>query len=1203
MIDTQSPAAGGEAGAASGAELRHANSLVHLATRRPVAVLMISIAVFVFGLLSLSRLPLDLMPEIAYPNITVRTEYPGAAPEDVEDRVSRRLEQALSVVKDVRRLSSVSRAESSDVILEFAWDTDMKAALQDIREKLDQTFLPDEAERPTILRYDPNLDPVLQIGVVADMDLRRLRELTEEEIERRLENLPGVAAVKVAGGLEEEIRIEVDEDLIRSRGLSVADIARRIEEENLDRASGLLREGDVSYVVRTRNELTALDEMRLIPVRRDGDSVVRLGDVATVTSTHKEQHVITRIGGRPAVKVEIYREAGANIVALADGVRTRLFGSPAEQEKYRKWQEQEAQPPPAADPSATVGARRTTDLEVDDAEGSAVGREKRGPRYIARPEYVVARLPSGVELSVLSDQSVFIESSIRDLRQTALLGGLLAVLVLYFFLGRFAYTLVVALSIPFSVVSTFAPMQLGGLTLNIMSLGGLALGVGMLVDSSIVVLESIFRKRESGYGAFEAAVLGTSEVTGAVFASTLTTVAVFLPIAFVEGVAGQVFRDQALTVVFSLVASLVASLTLIPALAARLALPESKRGRSRPRLFWWPPHCVRTARSFFGAKRSRWVYWLTLPLLLAGLPLFFVADLIGYSLLGIYLLLLFGVVGVGWLIASVGRLLGLAPRWLFARLLFWTDHAYGVVLRLALRHRAPIVALALVSLGVAAWLAGKLGSELIPQVSQGEFTIRVSYPVGTPLDSTARQVEAFETLLAGVPEVAAVATTIGVDPEEVTSSREGDHTARFRLRLERTDESPGELERRVLARVEDIFSGVRDYDFEILRPVLFSFKTPIEVEIRGYELDRLDRLANEVADIVRDVPSLRDVRASVGRGNPEVHLRPNRDRMMKYGITSAEMAAVITQKNTGEVATRFRQGDQKLDVRVQISEKDRASVQNILSLVVAPGRGAAAGWTLRDLIDGWEVREGPAEIRRIDQQRAAVVAADLSGFDLAGASRAIEQRLTTVEIPPNFDVVIGGQKGEMENSRASLLGALLLAVFLVYVVMASQFESLLQPFVILVAIPLSAVGVVATLYVMGLGFSIMSFIGMIVLAGIVVNNAIVLLDLVNRLRSQGHDTYHALIEAGRLRLRPILMTTLTTVLGMIPLTGVLSSFPHPESLDFLLGSGAGAEIRAPLAFTVIGGLLSSTVLTLVVIPVLYSLVSRWHRVRPAEVHQ
>ncbi|MEE8142333.1 MAG: efflux RND transporter permease subunit, partial [Planctomycetota bacterium] len=583
-------------------ESRLRNPIIELATRRPVALLMISTAIFVFGLISLSGLPMDLMPEISYPTLTVRTRYPGAAPEDVEDRVSRRLEQALAVVKNLRRISSVSRAELSDVILEFGWDTDMKSVVQDVREKLDQTFLPDSVETPTILRYDPSLDPVLQIGLAGASDLKSLRLWAEEEVERRLETVKGIAAVRVRGGLEEEIRVFVNEERIRSRGITVAEISRRLAEENLDQASGLLREGNVTYVVRTRNELRSLSEMRRIPIRREGESIVRLGDLAEVVSGHKEEEVITRIDGRPAVKIEIYREAGANIVELAGRARRRLYGTPAEQQQYQRWKEQQQsgdyegsyikeEEPDEEDVEEDVekdvekkssepqaDEEKTDDNKEQDKEKDKDKDKDKDKVPVARPGYIAAQLPEGIELVVLSDQSVFIEGSINDLRQSAILGGLLAIGVLYVFLRRFSYTAIVALSIPFSIVATFAPMYLTHISLNIMSLGGLALGLGMLVDSSIVVLESIFRRRQEGAAPFDAAVEGASEVGGAVFASTVTTVAVFFPIVFVEGMAGQVFRDQALTVVYSLIAALIVSLTLIPMLAARLGVAGARGG-------------------------------------------------------------------------------------------------------------------------------------------------------------------------------------------------------------------------------------------------------------------------------------------------------------------------------------------------------------------------------------------------------------------------------------------------------------------------------------------------------------------------------------------------------------------------------------------------------------------------------------------------
>ena len=499
--------------------------VISLAVRRPVALSMIFSAVVVFGLISLGRLPVDLMPEVQRPTITVRTDYPGAAPEDVEERVSIRLEKSLSVVKGLRRLTSVSRAETSDVILEFAWDADLREVVQDIREKLDRAFLPDDADSPTILRYDPRLDPVLLIGLEGNLDLRALRTLAEDEVERRLETVDGIAAVRVRGGLEEEVSIFVDEERARSRGVTLELIGRRLAEENLDRAAGRLTDGDFRYIVRTRNEFRTLAEIGEIPIRVDGESILRLTDVATIFAGAKEDRVITRIDGRPAVQIEILREGNANIVELAKRVRTRLFGTPGQKKQWEKWQ-------------------------TEQREGV-----KEGEKPTARPPQVVAWIPSGTSIVLLNDQSVFIEGAITDLERTAILGGLLAILVLYLFLGKFRYTAVVAVTIPVSVIATFAPMYAGKVSLNIMSLGGLALGIGMLVDSSIVVLESIYRCREEGDDVETSANRGTSEVRGAVFASTLTSIAVFFPMVFVEGIAGQAFGDLGLAVVVSLLAS------------------------------------------------------------------------------------------------------------------------------------------------------------------------------------------------------------------------------------------------------------------------------------------------------------------------------------------------------------------------------------------------------------------------------------------------------------------------------------------------------------------------------------------------------------------------------------------------------------------------------------------------------------------------
>jgi len=494
----------------------------------------------------------------------------------------------------------------------------------------------------------------------------------------------------------------------------------------------------------------------------------------------------------------------------------------------------------------------------------------------------------------------------------------------------------------------------------------------------------------------------------------------------------------------------------------------------------------------------------------------------------------------------------------------------------------------------------ELGSELVPEVSRGEFSVNIRYPVGTPIETTDRFARALERELTEIPEIVVLATTVGRDREEVRESQAGDHTIRFGVGVAGRDTQMEQLEARVLNKIGQIVGQVDDHDWEVRRPNLFSHQSPIEIEIRGPHLEDLEELERQVRKTLASIPQLREVRSTISPGSPEYHLFPDRDALARYGTTSERIASVLRRKNLGEVVSRFRSDDRRIDMRVQVRESDRQSIDDLLALVVEP-RANGDGIRIGDLIERWEPREGPGEIRRISRQRAVVVSAEIEGIDLGRIAQTIEQRLLNeLTIPPEVVVEVVGQKKEMERSLESLLAALGLAVFLVYVVMASQFESLKQPFVILFTIPLAAVGVILTLWITGTPLSVIAFIGMIVLAGIVVNNAIVLLDQVNRLRGDGLDTHEALVAGGRRRLRPILMTTSTTVLALLPVTGILSLIPHPAALDALLGTGAGAEIRAPLALTVIGGLLSSTLLTLIVVPVVYSIFERGFSARNQE---
>lgn len=1124
---------------------------------------MVISAIVVFGLVSLARLPIELLPEIDRPTITVRTELPGAAPGEVEDRIAHRLEKSLSVVSGLRRISSISRIGTCDVILEFTWDQNLPAAIQDIREKLEQAQLPDRAESPSILRYDPRLDPVLLLGLHGTDDMGRLRLLAEEEVERRLETLPGVAAVRVRGGLEEEILVEVSEEKVRNRGLSIDLITTRLAEENFDQASGLLKDGDVDYILRVRNEVADPEEILGIPLVREGESVVRLGDVAEVRRSHQEERVITRIDGRPAVFIEVLKEGDANIISVSSDVRDRVFGTASEQAQFKRWQ-----------------AKREGRTAQDDS-GGGITFGQPSKAGVRRPDFVASWLPSSTTIELLSDQSDFIDGSIADLKQTAIIGGLLAMLVLFLFLGRLSTTLVVAIAIPSSIVVTFVPLYLSGTTLNLMSLGGLALGIGLLVDSSIVVLESISRKQKETGDLRIGAVQGASEVAGAVTASTLTTVAVFFPIVFVEGLAGQVFGDMAVAVVGSLVASLVVSLTLVPMLAARAGSVEPDTMIEAIEKLPQPVDSTpRKGFNFFSLVGP--LLWLhnRVELLLVG---------VGSLLMSFVQLILLITLRLFFFIASRSRRLAGGPLALTGRLISRIEVVYLKLIESALKHRGVVLSIAASLVVAAGFVLPALGSELIPRVARGEIEIRLTLPVGTPLVATDEQVALLEEEIAAIAGIDRVVSRVGRDPEDVEASGEGEHSARIDLSLALDGKDALSGENSLIEAITPVSQRFPDARIEIHRPRLFSLRAPLEVEVRGADMGELERIERAIADRLVAQGLVTEIQVSTSPGSPEYHLLPDRERLARLGISTREIANGLQNKNLGTVATRLRRHDRQLDVRVRLREEDRSSISEILAIGVAVGPSGRSV-PLGELLDSWSIEEGPSEILRIGRQRAKVVSAQLAGLDLGRVSQVIEADLNaTIPLPDDVVVEVVGQKKEMERSLDSLLAALALAVFLVYVVMASQFESLLQPLVILLSIPLAVVGVVPILWLTSTPISVMTSIGMIVLAGIVVNNAIVLLDQVNRLHGEGLDHRAALIEGGRRRLRPILMTSLTTVLALIPVTGVLSRIPVDGVFASILGSGEGSEIRAPLALTVIGGLVASTLLTLLVVPVFASL--------------
>lgn len=1224
------------------------------------------LAVATFGFISLSKIPIELLPEISYPTITVRTEYAGAGPEDIEERITKRIEETLAVLPGLEGHSSVSRPGVSDVILEFQWGTNLSFATQEIRERLDRTPLPADAETPLILRYDPSMDPILRLSVFGEGDQRKVREAADEIISRGLASIPGTAAIKVRGGLESEIRVHLDSDKLTNLSLDISEVDRRLKIENVNLASGTLVEGDTEYLVRTLNQFQDLDEIRALAIADREGQPIRLGDVATVAATHKKRDVVTRVNGRESVELMIYREADANIVQLAQMIADRLYGSEQDRQLLAQYASGKRPDPESALVAALEKAEAERDSNPEKSKPkSGSGRPGGGPpgsrsdkdendevrklrAEVAKKrraeDFLAARLPADMDVQVLSDQSRFIRSAIDEVRGAALIGGLLAIIILLLFLKSAAATAIIAVAIPVSVIATFAPMFLFGTTLNIMSLGGLALGVGMLVDNSIVVLESIFRCREEGDGKGDAAIRGTGEVGTAVGASTLTTIAVFFPIVFVSGVAGQIFGDQAITVVFALLSSLVVALFFIPMLASRGANtatgpdPDGARAPDSPGGVIWQlfrpvvlPHRslallgyreMLTART--GFKKAAVAITL-LPVSLIQL----VTELAARLLLSVVAILFFLLTLLARLVGGVVRIVGAPVQWLFDLLFGGVANLYPRVLRAVLTQPALIAVTFLIVLGAAWWSYRTLPSlptEMLPTVHQGELVTHLYLPVGTPVERTAETILPIERKLVELPQVTQVAAALGVGRDEVADPDEGSHSARILVRLDPSGD-PATTEETAMEEIRAILNQHPEFTgFRFSRPTLFSIKAPLEVEAKGNDLTTLREAAAEITAAMRELDTLTDVRSTVTRGNPEVRLTFDRERLRRYGLDLEAIANRIRAQVQGVVSTRFPQGDRRIDVRVLA---DVESVQALLDMTVNRGRavglsdtldrgaeggggssgtgtanirdrtlfpgtsvdlGAGAAIPLRQVADV-KVVEGPSEIRRIRGQRAAVVTANTAGFDVGGAVGSLQGLMARIETRyPSLLCSIGGQGAEMGDALDSMRMALILATFLVYLVMASQFESILQPLIILLTVPLALVGALFALDLTGTPLSVVALIGGIVLAGIVVNNAIVLVDYTNQLRERGLDKIDALVEAGRARLRPIFMTTLSTVLALLPLAGAMALVPGVDRLpgDFWRGS----ELQAPMAVTVIGGLLLSTLLTLVVIPVVYRLVVR-----------
>ncbi|MDA1314212.1 MAG: efflux RND transporter permease subunit [Acidobacteria bacterium] len=1130
------------------------------AIRRPVTVSMFVVAVMLFGVVSLQRLPLNLLPDISYPSLTVQTELADTAPAEIEALITRPVEEQVGVVSGLRRLTSVSRSDQSEVVLEFAWGTNMDFAAMDVREKLDGLTLPEDAVKPVVLRFDPSQDPIMRIQIFGEVSLSQLRYLGEKELKQGLELSEGVAAVKVLGGREEQILIDVDEERLAELGIPITELTNILRQENLNQASGSLYDQDARYMVRMLNEFRSIAEIQRIIVRDQQGRKVILADIADVRRGTKDREVIARLNGNESVELAIYKEGDANTVTVSRAVRAKLAS-----------------------------------LE-------------KGPSY-----------PKGISYEIVFDQAGFISDSVNNVRTAALFGGLLATVILFIFLRDGRSTVIIALSIPISIMATFALMYQTDISLNIMSLGGVALGVGMLVDNSIVVLEAVARHRRAGVDLADAAYRGTQEVGMAVTASTLTTVAVFLPLVFVEGIAGQLFKDQALTITYSLLTSLVVALTFIPmVLGLRVkrgltddadARPEGSAEQPAPR----PPGGARLVY-----RDALWLgHWFVWAIFSVAIP------------------------AVVWAIRFAARELARLLLWVISPLLnlfqsgFQSlEQFYPRVLEAAL-NRKPLVFASVSGLVILSFLLyGQLGGELIPALSQGEFAFEILFPQGTPIDTTDRAFQSIEKQIRALPDVQTVFSSVGGSrANQFSQSAVEENVGQIHVLMK--DRQDRVAEERAIARIRDQLGQYPDADYIFERPTLFSLKTPIEIEVYAFDLGDQRRAAEQVVAGLAAVAGLSDIQSTTKLGSPEIQIRFDRARLARLGLDETRISEILRNKIRGDVASRYREQEKQIEILVRAHEEHRNTIADLSNLVISDqgntnsaastgqnnssgarqtsagqasgntgsannsnqnqrsqanqaspqGQGVNAEQTQSTApirlgaVADIQITRGPAEVRRIRSQRSAVVSANLAGRDLSSVSGDIRVMLQKLrpDLPLNTVVGLAGQNEEAEQSFRSLQFALALAVFLVYLVMASQFESLTHPLVILFTVPLALVGVVLSLYVSRTPVSVMVLLGVIVLAGIVVNNAIILVDYTNQLRREGVAKREAILRAGQVRLRPIFMTTLTTVLGLFPMA---------------LGWGEGSEVRAPMAITVMGGLMLATLLTLVLIPVVYEVVDR-----------
>lgn len=999
--------------------------------KRPIATSMIFLIIITLGMMGFRFLPVDLLPPIELPELSVQVSYPNVGPEDIELLVTEPLENVLSIVPDVEQMTSASREGSGSVTLRFAQGVNIDVVTNDVREALDRArrSLPEDADPPRINRFNPDDQAIVVLGVQSDMDLMDLTTIMERELARRFEQIGGVGAVDVWGGIDREIRVEVRRDRLLASGLTMNDISAAIGREGSNAPGGNVQRGLSDLYVRSMGEFTGVDEIRNVVVRNIGGVPVRVGDVADVSLERADIGRYIEIDDVPMLRMGIRKQSGANTVAVAEAIRNEM---------------------------------------------GRVNQER-----------------NDLSILLVTDQSEFIQESIDSVRNSAIWGGILAVIVLMSFFRNGSITSIISISIPIAIIATFALLYFGGLTLNQMSFGGLALGVGLIVDNAIVVIENIVRHRQGGASLKRASQRGTKQVTGAIVASTITTSVIFLPVVFMQTLTGTMFQELALVVVFALMCSLLVALTLVPMLSSRFlsVVPDSERTQ----------------------------------------------------------------------VSSNERVL-LAVEGRYEKLVGW-----------ALAHKLVVVGVTAALLLGSVYSLRFISYELTPQAEADTISVRMRMDEGTNIAILHAYMMEMNTIMRSI-----------VPWENVVHYTRDVRNSNAELELTLVDlnqrtMNADELADYIRARVESAIPGMRVWvraqsGLWIMRRIFGSGgDDAIQIELRGYDLNQAEDVAQAIRERVEVLPGIADVNLSRLEGRPEQRISFDRERMAALGIGATDISRAIQASIGGSRAGVFRDRGDEIDIIVRLRPEDRLNVQDIdnISVRASDGQVVPVSSLVTTLYD-----RGPTDIRRINGQRVTYINANLeSGVALGDAVDTIRSDLANMDLPAGFSIVYGGEYEEQIKAQRDFVLAIVMALVLIYMVMAAQFERFLDPLIVMASVPLAIVGVVPTLILTGTTLNMQSFMGMVMLIGIVVNNAILLVDYINIMRREEKmDIVPAVMKAGRLRLRPILMTTMTTVLGLLPLA---------------LGIGAGAEMQASLARVVVGGLIASTLITLVLIPVVY----------------